>query len=74
MMYLYVLCSYLMLILIFRKKLFVLILGRYVSNEFDRFIRDYREFELEIIFVNVIKLKISVIDVQEVMVEVENYL
>lgn len=73
-MYLYVLCSYLMLILIFRKKLFVLILGRYVSNEFDRFIRDYREFELEIIFVNVIKLKISVIDVQEVMVEVENYL
>lgn len=62
-MYLYVLCSYLMLILIFRKKLFVLILGRYVSNEFDRFIRDYREFELEIIFVNVIKLKISVIDV-----------
>lgn len=73
-MYLYVLCSYLMLILIFRKKLFVLILGRYVSNEFDRFIRDYREFELEIIFDNVIKLKISVIDVQEVMVEVENYL
>lgn len=62
-MYLYVLCSYLMLILIFRKKLFVLILGRYVSNEFDRFIRDYREFELEIIFDNVIKLKISVIDV-----------
>lgn len=62
-MYLNVLCSYLMLILIFRKKLFVLILGRYVSNEFDRFIRDYREFELEIIFVNVIKLKISVIDV-----------
>lgn len=64
----------LMLILIFRKKLFELILGRYVSNEFDRFIRDYREFELEIIIDNVIKLKISVIDVQEVMVEVENYL
>lgn len=62
-MYLYVLCSYLMLILIFRKKLFVLILGRYVSNEFDRFIRDYREFELEIIVDNVIKLKILVIDV-----------
>lgn len=62
-MYLYVLCSYLMLILIFRKKLFELILGRYVSNEFDRFIRDYREFELEIIIDNVIKLKILVIDV-----------
>lgn len=73
-MYLYVLCSYLMLILIFRKKLFELILGRYVSNEFDRFIRDYRQFELEIIIENVIKLKILVIDVQEVMVEVENYL
>lgn len=73
-MYLYVLCSYLMLILIFRKKLFELILGRYVSNEFDRFIRDYREFEFEIIIDNVIKLKILVIDVQEVMVEVENYL
>lgn len=62
-MYLYVLCSYLMLILIFRKKLFELILGRYVSNEFDRFIRDYREFEFEIIIDNVIKLKILVIDV-----------
>lgn len=73
-MFLYVLCSYLMLILIFRKKLFELILGRYVSNEFDRFIRDYRQFELEIIIENVIKLKILVIDVQEVMVEVENYL
>lgn len=73
-MYLHVLCSHLMLTLIFRKKLPVPTPGRHVSNELDRLTRDYREFELETISVNVIKLKTSATDVQEAMAEVENYL
>lgn len=45
-----------------------------MSNELDRLTRDYREFELENITDNVIKLKTSATDVLEAMAEVENYL
>lgn len=45
-----------------------------MSNELDRLTRDYREFELENITHNVIKLKTSATDVLEAMAEVENYL
>ncbi|XP_065924822.1 myoferlin isoform X7 [Magallana gigas] len=57
-----------------RKKLPEPTPGRHVSNELDRLTRDYREFELETIADNVIKLKTSATDVQEAMAEVENYL
>lgn len=45
-----------------------------MSNELDRLTRDYREFELENITDNIIKLKTSATDVLEAMAEVENYL
>ena len=58
----------------FRKKLPEPTAGRHVSNELDVLTREYRQFELDNIIHNVIKLKQSATDVQEAMAEVENYL
>nr|XP_022342080.1 myoferlin-like isoform X4 [Crassostrea virginica] len=57
-----------------RKKLPEPTAGRHVSNELDALTREYRQFELDNIIDNVIKLKQSATDVQEAMAEVENYL